>query len=124
MHTYGIKHNNCIFADLQIRLSGTTVLVFFPSFPTSMPQTVHDIAAATGKHLDLRLDDKWEGSIVLRLYSETENVLSLSVVLNEDKVKKFLQKMYMCVELLPNERRRFVVEMQCIPNNKVIEDRK
>lgn len=85
---------------------------------------MHDISAAAGKHLDLRLDDKWEGSIVLRLYSETENVLSLPVVLNEDKLRKFLQNMYMCVELVPNEGRRIEVEMQFIPNNKFIEDRK
>ncbi|CAC5397298.1 unnamed protein product [Mytilus coruscus] len=119
-----LTHNtHDVVEDLQVRLSGTTVLVRFPSFPTSMPQTMHDIAAAAGEYLELRLDDKWEGSIVLRLYSETENVLSLPVVLDEDKLKRFLQKMYMCVELLPNEWRRLVVEMQFIPNNKFIEDR-
>ncbi|XP_052084174.1 uncharacterized protein LOC127721471 isoform X2 [Mytilus californianus] len=108
--------------DLQVRLSGTTVLVRIPSFPTMQP-TVHDIAAAAGEHLGRILVDQWEGSIVLRLYSETENLSSLTVHLNEDKLKRFLQKMYMCVELLPNEWKRLVVEMQFIPNDKFIEDR-
>ncbi|XP_052084173.1 uncharacterized protein LOC127721471 isoform X1 [Mytilus californianus] len=116
------RNTHDVVEDLQVRLSGTTVLVRIPSFPTMQP-TVHDIAAAAGEHLGRILVDQWEGSIVLRLYSETENLSSLTVHLNEDKLKRFLQKMYMCVELLPNEWKRLVVEMQFIPNDKFIEDR-
>lgn len=106
--------------DLDIELSRSVSTWELPHM-TGIVENVQDIADIVGDVFELRLDDSWTGSVVLRLQSISK---TKEFPYSREQIEQFLKKMYYDVKIQPGATKSIHLKIQVIPKDQCIERRK